>query len=63
MRDEVPITASGPPSTPALNAIRPVRNADFVMVFTVRNGKITQFQEFLDSAALNAAFAGAGAAA
>ena len=33
------------------------------MVFTVRNGKITQFQEFLYSAALNAAFAGAGAAA
>ena len=29
---------------------------DWVMVFTVRNGKITNFQEFTDSAALNAAF-------
>jgi ketosteroid isomerase-like protein len=31
-------------------------DSDFVMIFTVRNGKITAFQEFLDSAALNAAF-------
>ena len=31
--------------------------SDFTMVFTVRNGKVTEFQEFLDSAALNAAFA------
>jgi ketosteroid isomerase-like protein len=38
-------------------------DSDFVMVFTVRNGKITLFQEFLDSAALNAAFARAGAVA
>jgi len=32
-------------------------DSDFVMVFTLENGKITEFQEFLDSAALNAAFA------
>src|SRR3954470_6422573 len=32
-------------------------DSDFVMVFTVTNGKVTAFQEFLDSAALNAAFA------
>jgi len=31
-------------------------DSDWVMVFTVRNGKITNFQEFTDSAALNAAF-------
>jgi ketosteroid isomerase-like protein len=31
--------------------------SDFVMVFTVRNGKVTAFQEFGDSAQLNAAFA------
>ena len=30
--------------------------SDFVMVFTVRNGKIVQFQEFSDSAAINAAY-------
>jgi ketosteroid isomerase-like protein len=34
-------------------------DSDFVMVFTVRNGKVTEFQEFLDSAALNAAFVAA----
>jgi ketosteroid isomerase-like protein len=33
--------------------------SDFAMVFTVRNGKVTEFQEFLDSAALNTAFAAA----
>lgn len=32
-------------------------DADFVMVFTLRNGKVSEFQEFTDSAALNAAFA------
>lgn len=32
--------------------------SDFVMVFTLRDGKVTDFQEFLDSAALNAAFGG-----
>jgi uncharacterized protein len=31
--------------------------SDFVMVFTLRDGKITAFQEFTDSAAINAAFA------
>jgi ketosteroid isomerase-like protein len=36
-------------------------DSDFVMVFKLRNGKITEFQEFLDSAALNAAFARAAA--
>jgi ketosteroid isomerase-like protein len=30
--------------------------SDFVMVFTVRNGKIVAFQEFSDSAAINAAY-------
>ena len=34
-------------------------DSDFVMVFTLRDGKVTQFQEFLDSAALNAAFVAA----
>ena len=31
-------------------------DSDFVMVFTLRNGKVTHFQEFSDSAALNAAY-------
>ena len=31
--------------------------SDFAMVFTVRNGKVTEFQEFTDSAAINAAYA------
>ncbi len=31
-------------------------DSDFVMVFQLRNGKLVEFQEFLDSAALNAAF-------
>jgi len=31
-------------------------DADFVMVFTLRNGKVTEFREFTDSAAINAAF-------
>ena len=34
-------------------------DSDFVMVFMLRNGKVTEFQEFLDSAALNAAFVAA----
>jgi uncharacterized protein len=38
-------------------------DSDFVMVFTLRNGKVTEFQEFLDSAALNAAFAPASVSA
>jgi hypothetical protein len=33
-----------------------VFDSDFVMAFTLKNGKVTHFQEFLDSAALNAAF-------
>jgi len=32
-------------------------DSDFVMVFTLRNGKVTEFQEFTDSAAINAAYA------
>jgi ketosteroid isomerase-like protein len=31
--------------------------SDFVMVFTLRDGKVTRFQEFTDSAGINAAFA------
>ena len=31
--------------------------SDFVMVFTLRNGKVATFREFTDSAAINAAFA------
>jgi uncharacterized protein len=31
--------------------------SDFVMVFTLRDGKIARFQEFTDSAGINAAFA------
>ena len=30
--------------------------SDFVMVFTLRNGKVVHFQEFSDSAAINAAY-------
>jgi uncharacterized protein len=36
-------------------------DSDFAMVFTLRNGKVTAFQEFTDSAAINAAYT-AGAA-
>ena len=32
-------------------------DADFAMVFTLRNGKVTEFQEFTDSAAVNDAYA------
>ncbi len=32
-------------------------SSDWVMVFTVRNGKVVQFREFADVAAINAAFA------
>jgi uncharacterized protein len=32
-------------------------DSDFVMVFTLRDGKVATFQEFTDSAAINAAFA------
>ena len=33
--------------------------SDWVMVFTVRNGLVSRFMEFADSAGINAAFAGA----
>jgi ketosteroid isomerase-like protein len=36
----------------------PQIDSDFAMVFTIRNGKVTHFQEFTDSSALNKAFAG-----
>ena len=32
-------------------------DSDFAMVFTLRDGKVTHFQEFCDSTAINAAFA------
>ena len=32
-------------------------DSDFAMVFTLSNGKVTRFQEFTDSAAVNAAHA------
>ena len=32
-------------------------DSDFVMVFTLRDGKVVAFREFTDSAAVNAAFA------
>jgi ketosteroid isomerase-like protein len=35
--------------------------SDFAMIFTIRNGRIVEFQEMQDSAALNAAFAPAAA--
>jgi len=31
-------------------------DSDFAMVFTLQNGKVTRFQEFMDSAQLNAAY-------
>jgi ketosteroid isomerase-like protein len=31
-------------------------DSDFAMVFTLRDGKVTHFQEFADSAAINAAY-------
>jgi hypothetical protein len=31
-------------------------DSDWAMVFTLRNGKVVQFREFADSAAINAAF-------
>jgi ketosteroid isomerase-like protein len=31
-------------------------DSDFAMVFTLKNGKVTHFQEFCDSAAINAAY-------
>lgn len=37
-------------------------DSDFAMVFTLRNGKVVRFQEFCDSAAINAAYDGRAAA-
>ena len=37
--------------------------ADFAMVFTLTNGKVSHFQEFTDSAAINVAYSTASAAA
>ena len=34
-------------------------DADFAMVFTLRNGKVVRFQEFSDSAGINAAYVAA----
>ena len=34
-------------------------DSDFAMVFTLRSGKITRFQEFCNSAAINAAYTAA----
>ena len=41
----------------ATTPIKKSFDSDFAMVFTVRNGKITHFQEFCDSAAINSAYA------
>jgi uncharacterized protein len=41
----------------ATTPIKKVFDSDFAMVFTLRNGKIAQFQEFCNSAAVNAAYA------
>jgi ketosteroid isomerase-like protein len=38
-------------------AWRPVFESDFVMVFTMRDGKVAGFREFADSHAIDAAFA------
>ena len=37
-------------------------DSDFAMVFTLTNGKVSHFQEFTDSAAINAAYSVVGAA-
>jgi len=36
-------------------------DSDFAMVFTLTNGRVSHFQEFSDSAAINAAYAAVGA--
>jgi ketosteroid isomerase-like protein len=46
----------------ATTSIGKAFDADFSMVFTLTNGKVSHFQEFSDSAAINAAYAVAGAA-
>ena len=46
----------------ATTSIGKAFDSDFAMVFTLRNGRVTEFQEFTDSAAVNAAYTvGAGA--
>jgi ketosteroid isomerase-like protein len=40
----------------AMTSAKKTFASDFVMVFTLRGGKIVLFREFLDSAAINAAF-------
>ncbi len=40
----------------ALTSSQKPFEADFAMIFTIRDGHIVEFQEFTDSAALNAAF-------
>jgi ketosteroid isomerase-like protein len=41
----------------ATTSLRKSFDSDFAMVFSFRNGKVTEFQEFTDSAAVNAAYA------
>jgi len=41
----------------ATTPLKKTIDSDFVMVFTLKNGKVSQFQEFADAAQLNAAFA------
>jgi ketosteroid isomerase-like protein len=40
----------------ATTPIKKSFDSDFAMVFTLRNGKVTHFQEFCNSAAINAAY-------
>ena len=40
----------------ATTSIGKAFDSDFVMVFTLRNGKVAEFQEFTNSAAINAAY-------
>jgi len=40
----------------ATTSVKKTFESDFAMVFTLRNGKVTHFQEFCDSAAINAAY-------
>jgi ketosteroid isomerase-like protein len=42
----------------ATTPIKKSFDSDFAMVFTLRNGQVTRFQEFCNSAAINAAYAG-----
>lgn len=37
-------------------------DSDFAMVFTLKDGRVSHFQEFSDSAAINAAYTAVGAA-